>query len=108
VDDGVLAQPGHFVFHKQLATLQLYDLQVIDRRMGACVVDFLFQRAVPSLQFRKMRFYGHAWWSPRRLSLTQQILHQNGAEVEDRSIVQCSNPGFPQIAQNICQDTAKG
>src|SRR5262245_18741584 len=67
VDGYALLQPRHFVRYQQLATLQLYVLQVVDRRMRARLADFLFQRTVPSLQFRKMRFYGHMGWSPRQI-----------------------------------------
>jgi hypothetical protein len=48
-----------FVFHPQLATFQLNDLEIVDRRMGVGFGYFRFQAAMPSFQFRKMRLYGH-------------------------------------------------
>jgi hypothetical protein len=59
MDEFVLLQPCDFVLHQQLATLQRHDLEIIDRRMGAGFIYFGFQSPVPSLQFRKMGFYGH-------------------------------------------------
>jgi len=59
VDESVLLQARDFVLHQQLATLQLYDLKIVDRRMSPSFANFGFQGPVPSLQFRKMRIYGH-------------------------------------------------
>jgi hypothetical protein len=53
-----------FVLHPQLATFQLNDLEIVDRRMSAGISYFRFQGAMPSFQFRKMRFYGHIGKSP--------------------------------------------
>jgi len=52
-------QACDFVLHQQLATFQLYDLEIVDRRMGPGFCDFRFEDPMPSFQFRKMRFYGH-------------------------------------------------
>ena len=54
VDDCVQLQTCDFVLHQQLATLQLHDLEIVDRRMGSSLTDFRFQCPVPSFQFRKM------------------------------------------------------
>jgi len=59
VDGPVHLQPRDFVLHQQLATLQLYDLEIVDRRMRSGLVEFSFQGPMPSFQFRKMRLYGH-------------------------------------------------
>jgi hypothetical protein len=59
MDSSIVLQPCDFVLHQQLATLQRHDLKIIDRWMGAGFADFCFQGPVPSLQFRKMGFYGH-------------------------------------------------
>jgi hypothetical protein len=59
VNGGFLLQTCDFVLHQQLATLQLYDLEIVDGRMRAGFADFRFQGPVPSFKFRKMRLYGH-------------------------------------------------
>jgi hypothetical protein len=59
MDSSIVLQPCDFVLHQQLATLQRHDLKIIDRWMGTGFADFCFQGPVPSLQFRKMGFYGH-------------------------------------------------
>jgi hypothetical protein len=61
MDSSIVLQPCDFVLHQQLATLQRHDLKIIDRWMGTGFTDFCFQGPVPSLQFRKMGFYGHFW-----------------------------------------------
>src|SRR5262249_44110950 len=62
-DDSCL-QACDFILHQQLATLQLHDLEIVDRRMGAGFDYFSFQGPMPSFQFRKMSFYGHIGESP--------------------------------------------
>jgi hypothetical protein len=58
-DEMALLQPRDFVLHQQLATLQFYDLEIVNRRMRPGLGNFGFQGPVPPFQFRKMRFYGH-------------------------------------------------
>jgi hypothetical protein len=53
-----------FVFHQQLTTFQFDYLEIVDRPMSAGFNDFRFQSPMPSFQFRKMRFHGHAGVSP--------------------------------------------
>jgi hypothetical protein len=55
----LVLQAGDFVLHQQLATLQLHDVKIVDRRMRAGFDYFRFQGPMPSFQFRKMRCYGH-------------------------------------------------
>jgi hypothetical protein len=59
VDRSVHLQTCDFVLYQQLATLQFYDLEIVDRRMGSGIVDFRFQGPVPPFQFRKMGLHGH-------------------------------------------------
>jgi hypothetical protein len=59
MDGRVHLQACDFVLYQQLATFQLNDLEIVDRRMCPGFGDFSFQGPVPSFQFRKMRFYGH-------------------------------------------------
>ena len=54
-----LLQTHDFVLYQQLATLQLYDLEIVDGRMRPGFTDFRFQGPVPSFKFRKMRLDGH-------------------------------------------------
>jgi len=51
----LVLQAGDFVLYQQLLTLQLHDLEMVDRRMSAGFDYFRFQGPVPSFQFRKMR-----------------------------------------------------
>src|SRR5262249_44270082 len=59
VGAAVHLQARDFVLHQQLATLQLNDLKIVDRRMRAGFGNFSFQGPVPSLELRKVRLYGH-------------------------------------------------
>src|SRR5258707_2084505 len=59
VNETVHLQARDFVLHQQLATFQLPDLKIVDRRMRAGLGNFRFQGPMPPLQFRKMGFYGH-------------------------------------------------
>src|SRR5919198_4863702 len=59
VNDTVHLQARDFVLHQQLATLQLHDLKIVDRRMRASFGNFRLERLMPSFEFRKMGFYGH-------------------------------------------------
>jgi hypothetical protein len=55
----LVPQEGDFVLYQQLATLQLHDLEMVNRRMRAGFDYFRFQVPMPSFQFRKMRCCGH-------------------------------------------------
>ena len=60
MDAGVHAlYPHDLVLHKQLATFQLRDLEVIGRRMSHRFGDFVLKGTVPPFQFRKMRLHCH-------------------------------------------------
>src|SRR5687768_16409472 len=59
VNQRALLQTRDFVLHHQLATHQLYDFEIVDRRKRTGFVDFRFQGPVPPFKFRKMRLYGH-------------------------------------------------
>ena len=59
MDGRVRLQACDFVLYQQLATFQLNDLEIVDRRMSAGFGNFSVQGPVPSFQFRKMRLYGH-------------------------------------------------
>jgi hypothetical protein len=59
VDGRVHLQACDFVLYQQLATFQLNDLEIVDRRMSTGFGYFGFQGPMPSFQFRKVRFYGH-------------------------------------------------
>jgi hypothetical protein len=52
---GILAQTRNFVLYLQLATLQFRDQQTVARWMSDRFSDFILQRPVALLQFRKMR-----------------------------------------------------
>jgi hypothetical protein len=72
-------EPYDFVLYMQLATLQLANLEIIDRRMRERFADFSFERPVPFLQFRKMRLHGHVWGSPSSdRHLTVAFCHKQG------------------------------
>jgi 4-hydroxyphenylpyruvate dioxygenase-like putative hemolysin len=49
-------QTRDFVLHMQLATLQLFEFEIIDRRMRPGFGNFGFKCPVLPLQFRKVRF----------------------------------------------------
>ena len=59
MDRRVHLQARDFVLYQQLATLQLDNFEIVDRRVGAGFGYFRFQGPMPSFQFRKVRFYGH-------------------------------------------------
>jgi hypothetical protein len=42
MDAGFLSKPGHLVFDVQLAPFELYNSQIVGRRMGKRFADFLF------------------------------------------------------------------
>ena len=50
------------VLYLQLATLQFRNLEVVGRRMGHRIGDFVFERPVLPFKFRKMRLHGHMEW----------------------------------------------
>ena len=50
-----MAEACDFVFHQQLATFQLNDLEIVDRRMSARFGYFRFQAAMPSDRLMAMR-----------------------------------------------------
>src|SRR5260370_1929049 len=56
----LVLQEGDFVLYQQLATLQLHDLEMVDRRMRAGFDYFRFQGPMPPFHFRQMRCYGHS------------------------------------------------
>jgi hypothetical protein len=56
----VMAQPLDLILHLQFATFELHDSQVIDRWMGQAFGNFVFERLMSSLQFRKVRLHRHA------------------------------------------------
>jgi hypothetical protein len=85
----LVLQAGDFVLYQQLATLQLHDLEMVDRRMRASFDYFRFQGPMPSFQFRKMRCCGHIrgllsqivggtgrLWHVRARPLTRNLSHQ--------------------------------
>src|SRR6266481_904624 len=55
----LVLRAGDFVLYQQLATLQLHDLEMVDRRMRVGFDYFRFQGPMSPFQFRKMRCYGH-------------------------------------------------
>src|SRR5579885_600787 len=55
-----VAQPLDLVLHLQFLTLELHNLQVIDRGVGQAFVDFGFERLMLFFQFREMRLHRHA------------------------------------------------
>jgi len=63
----VVPQAGDLVLHMQLATLQVHDRGIVDRRMRHGISQFSLERFVLTLQFRKVRLHGH------RASLLCQI-----------------------------------
>jgi hypothetical protein len=93
VNESVLLQTRDFVLHQQLATLQLYDLEIVNRRMRTGFADFRFQSPVPSFKFRKMRLYGHVvGFSSVRSLPDLGSLHPSCRISKPVSIVQRSNP----------------
>jgi hypothetical protein len=60
VNAGVLPQARNLILHLQLAALQLGDLEIIAGRMQLRFQKLLFQRLMPSFEFRKVRLHGHA------------------------------------------------
>jgi hypothetical protein len=52
---GPVAQTRDLVLQMQLAALELYDFQVVDRGMLLSFGELGFQGFVPQLEFRKMR-----------------------------------------------------
>jgi hypothetical protein len=63
----LVLQAGDFVLYQQLATLQLHDLEMVDRRTSAGFDYFRFQGSMLSFQFRKMRCYGHIGGLPSQI-----------------------------------------
>jgi hypothetical protein len=56
-----VAQTRDLVLQMQLAALELYDFQVVDRGMLLSLGKLGFEGSVPQLKFRKMRLQGHRW-----------------------------------------------
>jgi hypothetical protein len=85
-----------FVFHPQLATFQLNDLEIVDRRMGVGFGYFRFQAAMPSFQFRKMRLYGHIGYLPRwrRLRATSAMVRAGPSSDAQFVTLECSQGVF--------------
>ena len=54
-----MLEARQLIFQQQLATFQLNDLKIVDRRVIARFGYFRFQGPVLSFQFRKMRCCGH-------------------------------------------------
>src|SRR6516164_2269494 len=95
VDDAVPLQARDFVLHQQLATLQLNDLKIVDRRMRAGFGNFRFQGLVPSLELRKMRLYGHVGgFSSVRLLPDPGSVHRFAPFSKWVPLVRRSNPRF--------------
>jgi hypothetical protein len=55
-----MTYPLDLVLHLQFATLELHDSHIINRWMGQAFGDFVFERLMFSLQFRKVRLHRHA------------------------------------------------
>ena len=66
--DRFLPEPCDLVLHLQLASFQFRDLQTVRRWVGKGIADFLFKCAVPSFEFRKMRFDRHMAASLRAMT----------------------------------------
>src|SRR5262249_62202038 len=58
---GLVLQAGDFVLLQQLATLQLHNLEMVDRRMRVRFGYFRFQGPMPSFQFPQMRLFWNIW-----------------------------------------------
>jgi hypothetical protein len=56
---GPAAQTRDLVLQVQLAALDLYEFQVVDRGMLLSFGKFGFQGLMPQLEFRKVRLQGH-------------------------------------------------
>jgi hypothetical protein len=56
---GPVAQTRDLVLQVQLAALELYDFQVVDRGMLLGFGEFGFESLVTKFKFRKMRLQGH-------------------------------------------------
>jgi hypothetical protein len=79
----VMTYPLYLVLHLQFATLELHNSQVIDRWMGQAFGDFVFERLMLSLQFRKVRLHRHAvcllnQWLSTILSVAQTRHKRDG------------------------------
>lgn len=59
MDERIVSEPLDFVLDVQFFSLEFHNLKVVGGGVGECFVDFLFQRLVPFLEFRKMRFNRH-------------------------------------------------
>jgi hypothetical protein len=92
MDNSLVLQPCDFVLHQQLATFQRHDLKVVDRGVGTGFIDFGFQSPVPSLQFRKMGFYGHVRGFSSACCTNARMLHLHARFSKRDFIVQCTNP----------------
>jgi hypothetical protein len=64
MDERTVPQPHDLVLDVQFSPLQFYDLKIVSGWVGECLDDFLFQRLVPFLKFRKMRFNRHVVFLP--------------------------------------------
>jgi hypothetical protein len=56
---GSVPQARDLVLQLQLATLEFYDFQIVDRGMLLSFEQFTLQRLMPQFEFRKMRLDGH-------------------------------------------------
>src|SRR5277367_4190347 len=59
MNEHVVAKSSNLVLHLQFLSLQFHELEVVDGGVGERVVDFLLERFVTFLKFRKMRFNRH-------------------------------------------------
>src|SRR5262249_43486516 len=105
VDDAVHLQARDFVLHQQLATLQLDDLKIVDRRMRAGFGNFRFQGLVPSLELRKMRLYGHVGgFSSVRLLPDPGSVHRFAPFSKWVPLVRRSNPDLRDVSIGRLED----
>jgi hypothetical protein len=59
MDERVVPQPLDLVLDVQFFSLEFRNLKVVGGGVSERLVDFLFERLVPLLEFRKMRFNRH-------------------------------------------------
>jgi hypothetical protein len=100
VDTGSNAEALDLVFHQQLATLQLRNLEAVGRRMVHRFGDFVLERAVPSFKFRKMRLHRHVGWLLKPLDNTPDSANVPSGpwQVDYRRLCIAVNPHFRKIA----------
>src|SRR5882672_150215 len=80
---GVVSHTCDFVFDEQFATLQLGNLQIIDRRMLERLGEFVLKRLVPSFELCKMRLNSHGKGLLVRFGLTTKLCHAEPTKSTD-------------------------